>query len=152
MLLTTDRPRSPVRAGERTKIDRNVLRWLNTFPDRPEEGFTTESHLLPDRSGIALSAMTSAYINKSYIIGGYEAEYQFRVIRRIKPGGSMDRSLQADELLNCLGDWAIQNPPGLGEGIQVVKAEPTSQAELCAVYDNGDEDHHILMKIIYEVM
>lgn len=152
MRLTSEKPRSPLPGGERDKIDRKVLLWLNTFPEKPAAAFTTQSHLPPDGAGMALGALTSAYINWRDILGGYEAEYQFRVIYRIMPAGSVDKSLLADELLNRLGDWAVRNPPDLGDGIQVRAAEPTSQAELYGVYENGCEDHQILMKLTYEVM
>lgn len=141
-----------VAAEERAAIDRSVLIWLNKFPDKPVGTITTESHLSADEPGMALSSITSAYKNKIYILGGYQAEYQFKVIYRIKPGKSMDKSLKANELLNQLGDWAAQHRPDLGEGIQVIGVAPMSQAELYAPYENGDEDHQIMMKIIYEVM
>lgn len=152
MHLTGNKPRSPAPAGERDKIDRKVLLWLNTFPEKPVDTFTTESHLAPGSTGMALGAITSAYINWRDILGGYGAEYQFRVIYRIKPAGSVDKSLQADELLNRLGDWAERNPPDLGDGIRVESAGPVSQAELHSLWENGDEDHQILMKLTYEVM
>lgn len=107
---------------------------------------------MPDVPGMAVSAITTAYISNSYITGGYEAEYQFVLIYRIKPGKSVNRSLEANELLNRFGDWARRNKPNLGEGIRVTKVIPTSQAKLYAQYEDGDEDHHIPIKIIYEVI
>ena len=134
--------------------------WLNQFPELPEDIFrdmvAPESYLQLDTPGMALVPATNPYISKTYITGGYEAEYDFMVIYRIKPGNSMDKSLKADELLNRLGDWASRNKPDLGEGIRVTEVTPTSQAELYApykvVHQNGDEDHRIMMKIIYEVI
>lgn len=152
MALTSDNPRSPVEAAERDKIDRKVLLWLNAFPELPVPSVRTEAHLEPDKPGIALSRMTSAYINKSYILGGYEAEYQFRVIYRVKNEGSVDKSLKADELLNRLGEWCGQHKPDLGEGIQVLRSAPVSQAESYGLWPNGDEDHIILIKLTYEVI
>lgn len=151
-LKTEQKPRALVAAAERDKIDRNVLIWLNSFPEKPIANFTTESHLSVKDEGMALSSITSAYINRRYILGGYEAEYNFKVIYRIIPGNSMDKSLKADELLNRLGDWASQNKPNLGDGIRVTRVTPTSQAELYAPYESGDEDHQIMMRITYEVI
>lgn len=150
--MNKDKPRILVGTKERAKIDRKVLVWLNTFPDLPVATVTTESHLDADAPGMALSSITSAFIDKSYICGGYQAEYQFKVIYRIIPGRSMNESLKAGEILNRLGDWAIQNKPDLGNGIRAITVTPTSQAELYASYENGDEDHQIMMKIIYEVI
>lgn len=129
---------------------------MNDFPGLPDNlsqnMVVSESHLAPDAPGMAVSTITTAYINKSYIMGGYEADYQFVLIYRIKPGKSVNRSLEANELLNQFGDWARQNKPDLGEGTRVTRVIPTSQAELYAPYENGDEDHHIPIKITYEVI
>lgn len=102
---------------------------------------------------MALSTIQAAYIVRKYILGGYQAEYQFKVIYRMKPGNSNDKRLKADELLNALGDWAaIEPPPDIGDGRRVIRIEPTTRSSLFAVYENGDEDHQILMKMNYEVI
>lgn len=141
-----------VAGSERDKIDRNVIAWLNTYPNKPVKAVKTESQMGPNAPGMAVSSLTSAYINKSFICGGYEAEYQFTLIYRIRPGNSQDMSLQANELLNHIGDWAMENKPNLGEGIRVRKVEPISIAETVYQYQDGDEDHHIPIKITYEVI
>lgn len=106
---------------------------------------------------MALSTIQAAYIVKKYILGGYQAEYQFKVIYRMKPGNSNDKRLKADEMLNALGDWAelfggVNNDPFIGEGKRVIRIEPTTRSSLFAMYENGDEDHQILMKMNYEVI
>jgi hypothetical protein len=102
---------------------------------------------------MALSTIQAAYIVKKYILGGYQAEYQFKVIYRMKPGNSNDKRLKADETLNALGDWAAsKTPPDIGDGRRVIRIEPTTRSSLFAVYENGDEDHQILMKMNYEVI
>lgn len=151
-MVSEKKQRILIAESERSNIDRKVIIWLNKFPERPVGTITTESHLLVDEPGMALSTITSAYISKQFICGGYQAEYQFTIIYRIKPGNSMDKSLKANELLNRLGEWAMSNKPDLGNGISVLKVVPISPAELYAPYENGDEDHHIMMKITYEVI
>ena len=141
-----------VEESERAEIDRNVLIWLNTYPGVPVATITTQSQLGVNEPGMAVSSITSAYISKSYILGGYQAEYQFTLIYRIKPGNSMNKSLVANEVLNRIGDWARRNYPDLGKGIYVRKVEPISIAETYAQYEDGDEDHHIPIKITYEVI
>ncbi len=154
--ISSDKPRALVADSERDRIDRNVLIWLNTYPELPDDisrdMIVPESHLLPDVPGMAMSTITTAFVNRRYILGGYEAEYNFKVIYRIKPGKSMDMSLEANEQLNRLGSWASQNMPDLGDGIRVLRVAPTSYADLYAPYENGDEDHQIMMKITYEVI
>lgn len=138
--------------SERAEIDRKVLVWLNTCPELPVSLVETESQLDVNVPGLGVSSISSAYITKSYIVGGYQAEYQFTLIYRIKPGKSMNKSLNANEILNRIGDWARRNMPDFGEGIRVRKVEPVSIARTYAQYEDGDEDHHITIKIIYEVI
>lgn len=71
----------------------------------------------------------------------------------MKPGNSNDKRLKADETLNALGDWAAsEKPPAIGDGRKVIRIEPTTRSSLFAMYENGDEDHQILMKMNYEVI
>ena len=82
---------------------------------------------------------------------GHQAEYQFKIIYRIKPGNSNDKRLSADELLNRFGDWARAESPDLGEGVKPLRIEPTTQSSKFAAYEDGYEDYQILMKLTYEV-
>lgn len=145
------KPRRMVAGEERAKIDRKVISWLNTCPEKPVQ-VTTEGQLGTNVPGLGVSTITSAYINRAFIVGGYEAEYQFTLIYRIRPGNSPDRSLQANELLNRIGIWAEQNRPDLGNGIKVRRVDLLSLASTVFKYEDGDEDHHIPIKITYEVM
>lgn len=150
-MISKNESRAIVADSERTEIDRKVLIWINTCPELPVD-VKTESQLGANEPGMAVSSITNAYVNRAYITGGYQAEYQFTLIYRIKPGKSMDKSLQANELLNRIGDWARWNIPNLGEKIHVIKVEPISISETYALYEDGDEDHHIPIKITYEVI
>lgn len=161
MNLTAEKPRPLVAAEEEDKISRNVLIWLNTFPDIPDAVLAGNpmtpinfEFLTDNRPCMALSTIQAPYITKRYILGGYEAEYQFKVIYRIIPGAtySPDKRLKADELLDRLGDWASRGKPDLGPGINALKVESTTRSSLFAMYENGDEDHQILMKLTYEVI
>lgn len=139
-----------VSAAEEYQVSRKLLVWLNTYPEKPVDLIRFE-FLPADTTAMAMSTIQAAYILKKYIIGGYKAEYQFKLIYRIKPGNSNDKRLKADELLDALGDWTIGQRPDIGEGKTVVSVEPTTRSSLFAVYENGDEDHQILMKLTYEV-
>ena len=138
-------------AAEEDQISRKMLVWLNTFPQKPVDLIRFE-FLPADSAAMAMSTIQAAYIVKKYILGGYQAEYQFKVIYRIKPGNSNDKRLKADEMLNALGDWALTQTPDIGTGRRVIRVEPTTRSSLFAMYDNGDEDHQILMKMNYEVI
>lgn len=139
-----------VSSAEEDQVSRKLLAWLNTFPDKPVDLIRFE-FLPADTPAMALSTIQAAYIVKKYILGGYQAEYQFKVIYRMKPGNSNDKRLKADELLNALGDWTIDQRPDIGDGKRVISIEPTTRSSLFAVYENGDEEHQILMKMNYEV-
>ena len=139
-----------VSAAEEYQVSRKLLVWLNTYPEKPVDLIRFE-FLPADTTAMAMSTIQAAYILKKYILGGYKAEYQFKLIYRIKPGNSNDKRLKADELLDDLGDWTIGQRPDIGEGKTVVSVEPTTRSSLFAVYENGDEDHQILMKLTYEV-
>lgn len=140
-----------VPASEEDLVTRKLLAWLNTFPKKPVKLIQFE-YLPADTVGMALSTIQAAYIIKKYILGGYQAEYQFKVIYRINPGDSNDARLKADELLNNIGDWASGKKPDIGDGKRVVSLEPTTRSSIFAMYENGDEDHQIFMKMIYEVI
>lgn len=161
MNLTNDKPLPLVAAEEEDKISRNVLIWLNTFPDIPDAVLSGNpmtpinfEFLTDNRPCMALSTIQAPYILERYIVGGYKAEYQFKVIYRIIPGttSSPDKRLKADELLDRLGDWASRRKPDLGAGIRALLVEATTRSSLFAMYENGDEDHQILMKMTYEVI
>lgn len=150
-MSSNEKQRLSVSATERSKIDRKVLAWLNQYPDLPVEVVKTEPQLPINEKGMAMSASTNAYYSRRYIMGGYQAEYSFRIIYRVKPGDSMNARLEALEALNQMGDWCSENFPDLGEEIRVLRATPTSSAELYAPYENGDEDYFIEMTLTYEV-
>ena len=140
-----------VSPSEETKISRAMMAWINTYPDLPV-GIVNFEQLKADASSMALSTIQATYIVKRYLYGGHQGEYQFQIIYRIKPGASNDARLKADEVLNAIGEWAQDHYPTLGNDIRVMKLEATTRGALIAKYDNGDEDHQILMRMIYEVI
>jgi hypothetical protein len=140
-------------AEEVDKISRSMLVWANTFPEKPVDIIKYEflSADQGDETGMALSTIQGTYITRRFITGGYQGEYQFKLIYRIKPGRSNDKRLEADELLNHFGDWARHNLPDLGGEIGALRVEPTTQSSKFAAYEDGYEDYQILMKLTYEV-
>lgn len=150
-----EKPRMLAAAEEVDKISRSMLVWANTFPEKPvyiiKYEFLTVGDVTGDETAMALSTIQGTYITRRYILGGYQAEYQFKLIYRIKPGDSNDKRLEADELLNHFGDWARKNLPDLGEEIRALRVEPTTQSSKFAAYEDGYEDYQILMKLTYEV-
>lgn len=151
-MTSEPKPLEFVEEEEQDRLSRSVMTWLNTFPALPPEAGKFDFEALKDgKPCLALSTIQAPYIIKHYITGGHQAEYQFKLIYRIIPGGSTDKRLKADELLNKLGVWASRNKPDLSP-LHSVRVEPATQSSLFAQYENGDEDHQILMKLTYEVI
>ena len=124
--------------------------WINQYPSLPVSIVDFEQ--LRVDTCMALSTIQATAIVQRYITGGHRGEYQFKIIYRVLPGISNDARLKADEVLNAIGDWAVNNLPSLGENLRVIKVEPTTRSSLFMIYENGSEDHQILMRMIYEVI
>lgn len=149
------KPIALVAQAEEEQIGRQLMVWANTFPDIPSNlspnGIIEYESLAADAKCMAISTIQGTYITRRYITGGHQAEYQFKLIYRAKPKSSSQK-LDADEVLDKFGDWALGQKPDLGDGINVIRIEPTTRSALFAAYENGDEDHQILMKLTYEVI
>lgn len=153
--MTANKPIILVDSEEEDQVARNVTAWINKYPDLPDDlfkGFVQYEQLTDDEICMAVSTIQGTNITRRYILGGHEAEYQFKIIYRIQPGASSDKRLSADELLDRLGSWLSKNHPDLGESINVRRMEVAARSAVFAAYENGDEDHQILMKLTYEVL
>lgn len=135
-------------AQEQDTIDRKMLVWANTFPDKPVATIIG-SFMGTWAPAMEMRTIQAAKILKKYILSGYMGEYQFSVAYRINPQTDAQR-MAALELLNRFGDWAASEYPDIGEGLRVIQMEPAARAALLAAYDDGDEDYRILMKMTYE--
>lgn len=145
---------SYVSNAETDQISRVILAWLNQYPEKPVNLINFE--FLDDTVSMALSSIQGAYKIRQYIGGGYQAQYQFKIIYRLFPSGPSgnDDRLRAEELLNAMGDWLAENKESLilGENIVVQRIQTNARASLFGRYEDGSEDHQILMTIIYEVI
>lgn len=151
-MSSEDRTVEYVTELEEDKVSRQLLIWLNTFPDIPTDVDTIKYESLEaEKPGMALSTIQGAYIVERDIIGGYTAEYQFKLVYRLKPGRSMDTRLRADEVLDRLGDWMSEQTPDIGAGLHVQELEQTTRSSLFAIMENGWEDHQIFMRMTYQV-
>lgn len=148
-----EQTKKTVSGAENDQVSRRVLSWLNECPEIPEDIGIIGFEYLTTAPSMALSTIQAAYITRKYLLGGYQAEYQFKLIYRIKPGDSIDKRLKADETLNAIADWAENKArPDIGDGRRVVSVEATTRSSLFAMYEGGEEDHQILMKMNYEVI
>ena len=140
--------KSQIEGKEADRVSRLLLIWLNRWPDKPVRRI--EYEYLDDEESMALSLVQGAYKSGEYILGGYEATYQFKVVYRLS-ANTIDRRLSADEKLNALSDWITSSvPPVLGGNITRVKFTVNARSALFGRYDDGTEDHQILMTMTYE--
>lgn len=136
--------------AETDNVSRSMLAWLNSYPQKPVDLIAYE-FLDTDKPSVALSTIQGAYKTKQYITGGYVAQYQFKVIYRVQAASNNDR-LNADETLNAMGDWMADRANAPDIGFRVLRVVCDSRSSLFAAYENGDEDHQILMTMTYEVI
>ncbi len=154
-MSSENRPVEFVSAQEEGSISRAVIVWLNGWlnkdSDVPISIQMIDYEFMPaDKPSMALSLVQGAYIVERYIDGSYDADYPFKIIYRTKPG-SPDARLNADELLDSLGQWANGQTPDIGEGREVQTFEQTTQAALFARMEDGWEDHQIFFRMTYKV-
>lgn len=139
-----------VPAEQQAQISRVMLQWLSGYTDKPLSRLDFEN--LGETSGLALSVIQGAIKTRQYIDGTYQAQYQFKIIYRAIAENAADR-LDMDEVLNAYGSWAESNTfPVFGDNIVVRKIKRDTAAAMFARYENGAEDHQILMTLIYEVI
>lgn len=141
-----------VSAEEQGKIARTLLAWLNKCPDKPTA--IEYEFLSAGKPSLALSTIQGSYKLKEYIMGGYLAAYQFKIIYRAQPGRSNNKRLEMDEVLDKLADWAVANRISLvlGTREKCKSIKSNTRSSVFGRYENGDEDHQILMTMTYEVI
>lgn len=148
--------RSLVKAEEEDQVSRNLLAWLRKYQNLPPGVSTIKfEELEDDRVSMAMSTIQGTYIISTDITGAYTAEYQFKIIYRAQPSTDGDR-LKMDEVLNSIGDWAEReskdSPPDIGIGRKVESIKTATRSSLFGRYENGDEDHQIIMLLTYSVI
>lgn len=152
--MAIDKPVILASKTEEDEIARKLMVFINKCPNIPPDidRGSIQYEQLPDGvPAMAISTIQGTAITRRYVTGGHEAEYQFKIIYRIQPGNSSSDRLDADETLDKISSWAMEQRPNLGGGINVRRIEPTTRSAVFAAYENGDEDHQILMKLTYEV-
>lgn len=156
-MSSEDKPIEYVAAKEEDQVSRNLLRWLDKYPDIPLSIVRIDYEFLDaGMPCMALSLIQGGYIVDRFIDGTYTAEYQFKIVYRTKPATPNDR-LSADELLDSMGDWAVAqfvagSGPDIGSGLEVQEIEQTTRSSLFARMEGGWEDHQIFMRMTYKAV
>ena len=150
--MSSEPMKTLVSEDEEHDIGRKLLVFLNGCPSIPALAGRVDFEFLPESPSIMLSTIQATLKTRQYITGGYEAQYQFKLVYRTFPNDN-DSRLAADETLNKMGAWAERNVASLDISPATVQSfARTSNASLVAVYEDGSRDHQILMTLTYEVI
>lgn len=137
---------------EAEQIARTVRAWLQTYPDKPVSKVDVE--YLGESVGLTISTVQAAYKTRQFILGGYQAQYQFSLMYKEIPTTTTER-LEADEILNNYALWAVQNAASLSERLpencRLVRLTRNTPAALLGRDADGSEVHQILFTLLYEV-
>ena len=131
-------------------IQRALRTWLNTCTELPT-GMTISFEDLQDNETCMCfaSIQAPAYVAR-YILGGYKAEYKFRIIYRVLPSDD-DDMLTAVEDLTDVGAWCETATPPTIEGATNISIKRTSDAAILAAYEDGSNDYSIELTLTWEV-
>lgn len=133
---------------EAEQIARAVRSWLNTYPDKPMRMVDVE--FLGETSGLAMSTVQAAYKTRRFILGGYQAQYQFSILYQTIPTTTNER-LEMDETLNNYAAWVEATRPELPESCRFLRCTRNTNAALLGRDADGSEVHQILFTLLYEV-
>lgn len=133
---------------ESEQIARAVRAWLNMYPDKPMRMVDVE--FLGETSGLALTTVQAAYKTRRFILGGYQAQYQFAILYQTIPTTTNER-LEADEVLNNYAAWIEATRPELPQNCRFLRCNRNTNAALLGRDANGSEVHQILFTLNYEV-
>lgn len=141
-----------VSAEEQAQIVRTLRAWLNSSPPVQALSLVLDYEYLPETRGLTMTTSQGAYKTAQFILGGYRAQYSFRIVYRAIAEDT-DERIAMDEALNAIGAWAETNdPPDFGEAIRVRSIRRADTSGIFARYDDGVEDHQISIIFDYEVI
>ena len=141
---------NPIRdiAPESEQVARAVRAWLQMCPNKPVR--TVDMEYLGGETSLTLSTVQAAYKTRRYILGGYQAQYQFSILYQTIPTTTNER-LEADETLNNMAAWVEATKPELPEQCHFLRCTRNTDAALLGRNENGSEIHQIMFTLQYEV-
>lgn len=126
--------------------------WLNTCTQLPADavGVSFED-LKENEAGICFTTLQAPAYVARYILGGYKAEYRFRIIYRVLPSDDSD-ILDAVEALTAIAGWCETAAPPALEGAVSVRVVRTTDVTIFAAYEDGSNDYYIDLTLTWEVI
>lgn len=141
----------PLAAESAEAIHRALHDWLNGCPELPPGVEVTFESLPENARGLCFSTDQAPIYVARYILGGYKAQYQFRLIYRVLPSDDSD-ILDAVEVLTKISAWCAEASPPTIENAATVKVSRTSDAAILAAYEDGCNDYGTTLTMTWEVL
>lgn len=149
--MANEKPRALLPATVSLGVQRAVRTWINTSNALPAGAGAVSFEDLPDNeSGICIATVQAPAYAAKYILGGYRAEYRFRVIYRVLPSDD-DDMLDAVEALTAIGAWCESAAPPEITGAENEHITRNTDAAILAAYEDGSSDYGIDLTLEWEV-
>lgn len=150
--MANETPKKYVSALEEGKVKRAVQIWMNSCPEKPLDKLSYNYH--GEDSGLFLVPAQAPFIVRGpYILGGYEAQYQFSVDYLLQAAND-DERMAADEALEAVAEWAVKNLSLLSaddSSIRIRRLRRDTPAIPLDMLQSGAEIHSINLSLFYEV-
>ena len=150
MAKTEQKPRALLPVSEANFVQRAVRDWLNTCTELPEGRSVSFEDLDENAAGFAMATVQSPAYAARYILGGYRAEYKFRIISRALPSDDSDM-LDAVEELTLIAGWAETAEPPAIQGAESTHVRRDTDAAAIAAYEDGTIDYAVDLTFTWEV-
>ncbi len=131
------------------RIQRSLLKWLNTCPHLPNGYKIKFQEFLPNKSGIAMGSLQSSLIVEEDILGNYQAQYNFQLVHRVYPNSS-NENLLGEEILDKIGEW-IDNAKSFPSvnGFKITNIKRTSNSSILYKTESGICDYNTTFVVEY---
>lgn len=124
--------------------------WLNTCTQLPADaGAVSFEDLEENEASICFTTLQAPAYVARYILGGYKAEYRFRIIYRVLPSDDGDM-LDAVEALTAIAAWCESTEPPELDGASSVRIVQTTDVTIFAAYEDGSNDYYVDLNLEWE--
>lgn len=145
------RPRTLLPTDAASGVQRAVRDWIGASDALPSGVGAVTFEDLPDNdAGLCVATVQAPAYAARYILGGYRAEYRFRVIYRVLPSGDGDM-LDAVEALTAVAAWCESAAPPSLAGAENAHVTRNTDAAILAAYDDGSSDYGVDLTLSWEV-
>ena len=149
--MANEKPRTLLPANVALGVQRTVRAWINTSDELPTGiGAVSFEDLPENASGICIATVQAPAYAAKYILGGYRADYRFRVMYRVLPSDD-DDMLDAVETLTGIGAWCESADPPEISGAENEHITRNTDAAILAAYEDGSSDYGIDLTLTWEV-